>query len=470
MSPPSTQSIRAKNVATDGGSSKMTPIEIAQQGGTSSLYWSHNLVSTTHLGAITSISCSENGMIAIASEDQTISVIHLAALLASIPSQTNLGAQLSASMRSKSSVESYVAPTVRLHEHTQGIVQLKISSDGRVFSISKDHTLKISDASSQSRIASFSFPSALTGFALSPNEEVVYVGAQDGNIYKLNLWDIISRPSSTSSSSSNAISSSANAFGSNYDWSSSISSSLAEWSNAEVGQEENGMMDVTGSNASHSRSQQKPINLGDVEPNAFRGHTQPISSISISLDCSRVVSSAMDGTVIIWDERTCQMIHRVSPIKGVGVAWSHVICRPSSSSTSGTSKFRLDSAQKEKSSLPFALVPKPQSSVGAPYGFITAPLGDSNCAAPESVLVPSGSATSFLQLDFNQILMDLNDTVSTQAEVYQFGVGLAERLQASHASEVDNLKEEVARLKAMNEKWKQVNNSLFSSTLSSTLK
>lgn len=446
----------------------MAPIEVAQQGGASSFYWSHNLVQTSHLGAITSLSCNENGMVAIASEDQAVSVVHLAALLASIPSQTSLAAQLSASTRSSSTVDSYAVPTARLHEHTQGIVQLKLSRDGRVFSISKDHTLKISDAVSETRIASISFPSALTCFAVSPNEETVYVGAQDGNVYKLNLWDISSKPSH-SDSTSNAFASSTSAFGANYDWSSTITSTLAEWASAEADQ----AID-TSALAFATVNTKRGLGAGDIEPNAYRGHTQPISSISLSLDCSRIVTSAMDGTLLIWDERTCQVIHRVNPIKGVGVAWSHLVCRPSSTSTISASKFRLDASSKEKSSIPFALVQKSQTSVGSAYGSISVPLGEcrpSSSQHPNSTSSISSHPASFLHINVGQCIQDLSDTVTTaQDDMFQLGLDVAERLKESHSSEVENLKEEVARLTAMNEKWKQVNNSLFSSSLSSTLK
>jgi WD40 repeat protein len=465
MCPPSAQSGRAKNAANDASGLKMTPLEMAQQSGSSSMYWSHNLVNTSHLGAITSISCNENGLVAIASEDQSISVVHLSALLAELStSKSPLGALLSASVQSKLDLESLTVPTIRLHEHTQGVVQIKILNDGRVFSISKDHTLKISDAASATRIASFTFPSALTCFALSANEETVYVGGQDGNIYKVNLWDIVSKPSASSQSIS-----ASNAFGANYDWTSSITSSLAEWAEAESDIDPSSMMDATVAGTGSSYSKSKSGNLIDVEPNAYRGHSQPISSISLSFDGSRIVSSAMDGIVIIWDERTCQSIQRVSPVKGVGVAWSTLLCRPSLAS-SNHSKLRLDASQREKSSLPFALVQKPQTSVGASFGYITVPLGDITQSTPSTAQHPSIVPSSFINIDFTPALLDTTSISGTNDLVDQIGLDLAGRLAESHQSEVENLREEVARLKAMNEKWKQVNNSLFSSTLSSTLK
>lgn len=480
IAPPSTQAIRAKNASGEsGGGAKLAPIEVAQQGGSSSLYWSHNLVQTTHLGAITSISCHESGMIALASEDQTISVVHLASLLAAFTPQTNLSAQISASMRSTATPETYVVPTSRLHEHTQGIVSIKISSDGRIFSISKDHTLKISDSHSQTRLASFSFPSALTCFALSPAEDIVYVGANDGNIYKINLWDITSRTSRASNSSnaassnaSQAIAGSSASFGANFDWSSSISSSLAEWATAEEESVESAM---DTSNQASSLSSTSKLGAGktlqgDIEPNAYRGHTQPISSVSLSLDGSRLVSSAMDGSVVIWDEKTCQAIHRVCPIKGIGVAWSHLFVRPLSAASNAPTKFRVDSTTREKSSIPFALPPKPQTAIGAPYGAITVPLGEFSGALPTALNSSASSAYSFLNMDTQQMMRDLSDQYQAQDEIFEIGLDLAERLQASHADELENLKQELAKEKAMNAKWKEVNNSLFSSSLSSALK
>lgn len=469
MLPPSSQTLRAKNAANDGSGLKMTPLEIAQQTTSSSLYWSHNLVNTTHLGAITSISCNESGLVAIASEDQTISVIHLATLLGPLSGlQSNLGQQLSASVNSKSTLDNYTLPTTRLHEHTQGIVQIKILNDGRVFSISKDHTLKISDASSSTRIASFSFPSALTCFALSPNEETVYLGAQDGNIYKIDLWDIVSKPSSALSSTT-SMSNPTNAFGANYDWTSSITSSLAEWAAAESSTDVSAVMDASLSNA-----KTKTTNLMDVEPNAYRGHLQPVSSLSLSLDGSRIVSSSMDGVAIIWDERTCQAIHKISPVKGVGVAWSNVLCRPSTQNNSA-SKFRVDTTQREKSSLPFALVQKAQNAIGAPFGYITVPLGEHTLSLPAKLPEHQSSAehtlspTSLIQLDLTQSVQDITSAKSNAEEIEQIGMDLAERLVESHTSETENLKNEVERLKALVEKWKELNNSMFNQQLASTL-
>jgi WD40 repeat protein len=402
-------------------------------------------------------------MVAIASEDQTVSVVHLSALLAQIPQQTPLCAQISSSMHLSTSADTYVVPMVKLHEHTQSIVQLKICNDGRVFSISKDHTLKISDSVSQTRIASFSFPSALTCFCMSPNEEVLYAGSAEGTIFKLNLWDLVTRSSSASTNGSSSLS---NIAGANYDWSSSISSSLAEWASSE-----NVMSDPSGSAAKTGSSS------SDIEPNAYHGHTQPVSAVSISLDGSRVVSSAMDGTVVVWDERTCQVIHRVSPIKGVGVAWSHIVCRPTASMSASASKFRLDATKKEKSSLPFALVQKPLAATGAPSGVITIQMGGASSAVPSITHQKTSSLDagphSFIDIDFNDILSRMAEPSSAaaqEAEILNLGLSIADRLQESHSSETENLKEEVARLTALSEKWKDVNNKLFAATLSSTLK
>lgn len=448
LAPPSTQSLRAKSQAAESNAApKLTPLEIAQSGGGSSLFWSHNLVSTAHLGAITSISVNEKGMVALASEDQTISVLHLSALLNQVPQQTALAAQISASLSAKTTADSYTVPTSRLHEHTQGITQLKVTSDGRVYSVSRDHTLKISDAHSQSRIATVSFPSAIACFCLSPTEDALYAGAMDGNIYKVNLWDIASKSSGTNTTMG----------GVNYNWSSTIGASLAEFDSSE-----NALNDDDG----HGATMNTQDTQGEVEPNTYRGHTQAVSTISVSIDGSRLVSSSLDGIVIVWDERTCQVINRITPIKGVPVAWSHIICKPPQTTTSSTSKFKLDAARKEKTSLPFVLVPKPQA-VGSASGSIAVPLGTSSRAIPSN---KSETPKTFLDLDFTQPIDGSSGSNTASRELEEIATSLADRLKTSHSSEVENLKEEVLRLRTANEKWKQVNNSLFTSTLSSTLK
>jgi len=76
-------------------------------------------------------------------------------------------------------------------QHSLPISDLRFSlTSGRLYSCSMDQTCKIWAIWDKLLLVSVSFPTILNSLAISPNEDCIYVGGCDGNIYKIDTWEI----------------------------------------------------------------------------------------------------------------------------------------------------------------------------------------------------------------------------------------------------------------------------------------
>lgn len=217
---------------------------------------SHRIVQTSHIGPITCITTNSTGWIATSSEDRTIIVSPLSQFL-----------KFESNYQQSSKIE------IRLQGHTLPITDMYFSADGRLISISRDQTLKMWDVFSQTKLCNISFPSALTCMTVAPTETSVYVGAKDGNIFKVNFVDIKEHDSDF-------------------------------------------RMNLEDNNETNERSY------------CYAGHNQPITSVRLTLDCTKLISTSQDGSVITWDESTCQKLCVINPHK-VSAVWCQVYLKPS---------------------------------------------------------------------------------------------------------------------------------------------
>lgn len=49
----------------------------------------------------------------------------------------------------------------------------------------------------------------------------------------------------------------------------------------------------------------------------FSGHTKPITSVSVSLDGTRLLSASLDGTAKVWDTTSFQLIRNFTQHSGI---------------------------------------------------------------------------------------------------------------------------------------------------------
>jgi len=136
----------------------------------------------------------------------------------------------------------------------------------RIVTTSLDRTCKIFDLRTKQVIQSFVFPTYLTAVVLDPHETLLFVGGGDSNIYKIDLFQQLG------------------------------STSLPF----------------------------DPTQLKDEQHRkVLRGHNGAISSLSISFDGSILLSGSQDGTCIVWDPHTSQLLrsftHHKGPITSVRI-------------------------------------------------------------------------------------------------------------------------------------------------------
>jgi len=142
----------------------------------------------------------------------------------------------------------------------------------RLYSCSLDQTCKIWSMDISTLLCSVSFPTLLNCVTISPMEDSIYVGGVDGNIYRIDLWDVKSNDFSI-------------------------------------------------------------VDNIQKLPQIFKGQNS-VNSIDLNLDGSLLVSGSDDGCIRVWSSSTCQLIQTYQQHKGP-VTHVSVSLKPSSTLVSG---------------------------------------------------------------------------------------------------------------------------------------
>jgi len=145
------------------------------------------------------------------------------------------------------------AEKMSLSQHSLPITDLKFSpTSGRLYSCSADQTCKIWAVGEKSLLVSVSFPTILNCLAISPIEDCIYVGGCDGNIYKIDTWDIKTNDINIMS------------------------------------------------------------NVQNLQEQIFKGD-QSVNCIDTNIDGSLLVAGYEDGSIKVWSSSSCQLIQTLPP-------------------------------------------------------------------------------------------------------------------------------------------------------------
>ncbi|CAG8546894.1 4348_t:CDS:2 [Funneliformis mosseae] len=175
------------------------------------------------------------------------------------------------------SVDESPSPYYTWSEHSLPITDIWCGigsfNTARIVTSSLDHTCKLWDLSTGYLLTTFIFPTAITCIIVDPAERMFFGGGSNNLIYQVYLYR-------------RRESSNYNAFG-----------------------EE--MSSVGGAGSIEDIS-----SIDDEKGNLFKGHNSAITALALSYDASLLLAGSKDGTLMIWDISSKQMIKKFSHHKG----------------------------------------------------------------------------------------------------------------------------------------------------------
>ncbi|KAK9448453.1 WD40-repeat-containing domain protein [Limtongia smithiae] len=166
------------------------------------------------------------------------------------------------------------------------------SSDSRVYTVSTDNTCRVWSADGLKLYSTFVFGGSLTSIAVDPAERAMYIGSSDGSIYYVELYK----------------------------------SQQEDFDLAYVG------------------GLQRSIQISKDTPLKFAQHEGKVLCLDLSFDATELISGGADGSLIIWDIATRQVLHSTKVGKaGDAVGSAHVYAAKVLQSLPSADVFRLQS-------------------------------------------------------------------------------------------------------------------------------
>ncbi|KAJ1972175.1 Pre-rRNA-processing protein ipi3 [Dimargaris verticillata] len=257
-----------------------------------------------HYKAVTRIRFSRDAAAIVSgSEDAVVCVWSLADVLEPLGNRDNgpmipaLATSLSSSAGSALGLAAGDAPcaTFTWTDHTLPITDiacgLGLDAYARIVTASRDRTCKIWEASTGDLLTTLLFPAAVTCIVLDPTEIMLYAGTETGIIWKVNLY----RHNQSNSPE--------------------VGNTAPVWE-AVGGQRQ--IIDV-GHTVEQADKPQWPV---------FRGHTQSVTTLDLSLDGTMLVSGSADSRCLVWDCQSLQQLRAFTYHKGCVSNLLVTVCPP----------------------------------------------------------------------------------------------------------------------------------------------
>ncbi|KAJ1966777.1 Pre-rRNA-processing protein ipi3 [Dimargaris xerosporica] len=180
-------------------------------------------------------------------------------------------------------------------DHTLPITDIAcgfgLGAYARIVTASRDRTCKVWEASTGDLLTTLLFPAAVTCIALDPTESTLYAGTETGLIWKVGLYRRSQGPCTDTGAA------------------------VPVWE-AVGGQRQ--IIDVSHA-AEPADKPQWPV---------FRGHTQAVTALDLSLDGTLLVSGSADGRCLVWDCQSLQQLRAFAHHKGCISNLLVTVCPP----------------------------------------------------------------------------------------------------------------------------------------------
>ncbi|KJE97530.1 hypothetical protein CAOG_07371 [Capsaspora owczarzaki ATCC 30864] len=291
-------------------------------------------------------------------------------------------------------------PVHSLADHSLPISDIHMGVDGfncRFATASMDRTCKLWELASGILLCSFVFPTSISSVLVDPAELLLIAGGADGHIYPINIHE-------------------------------QSMSTVAQ----QHQQQRHG--------ASFAGSASAALDTFVESGRRFEGHSRAVSSLALSFDGTTLLSGGQDGAAIVWDVRSGQIVKTFAQHKGP-VTNVFIFFRPPELMSLNAKRVLPIAAPLKRFLATEEGVTENDIVSGQPMRIADAAV-DPSCA-PCGLLPPAIS--SFPEQD-------------AAATYHSLGLFEISASSTDPVAELDHLREQVAHLRQLNDKWQQVAN------------